>query len=216
LVDESIFMPQTVKVEFDSVYNAAFHGYKRHYLARDLSSLLLIGYAFRGNFESAKDILRSLPSAVLANRLAEDSILPLSPQDVANRLPGATTGLCLSAIEGAMYASMEYLMSGLPVVSTLSLGGRDYFFDDDFVRIVDPDPMLIRAAVNDLKSVHRSSQEIRLRTLLKVREQRSRLLDVLNDVGVVLTDVDHERQWSDRFRHGMLVWGEKSDLQSIL
>jgi hypothetical protein len=33
---------------------------------------------------------------------------------------------------------MEYLMSGLPVVSTLSLGGRDYFFDDDFVRIAGP------------------------------------------------------------------------------
>ena len=37
----------------------------------------------------------------------------------------ARVGLCLSAREGAMFASMEYLLSGLPIVTTPSMGGRD-------------------------------------------------------------------------------------------
>ena len=32
--------------------------------------------------------------------------------------------------EGANYSSSEYLLCGLPVVSTESSGGRDYWFDD--------------------------------------------------------------------------------------
>ena len=39
-------------------------------------------------------------------------------------------GLCLSKAEGAMYSSMEYLLCGLPIVSTKSIGGRDEFFTD--------------------------------------------------------------------------------------
>jgi len=39
-------------------------------------------------------------------------------------------GLCLSKKEGAMFASIEYLLCGLPIVSTRSVGGRDEFFTD--------------------------------------------------------------------------------------
>jgi hypothetical protein len=137
-VDETIFRPTASAIEFNSVYNAAFHRYKRHYLAREIDPLLLIGYSFRGSGAESDEVIRSLPSATLANTQADGTILPLPAHEISSWLCKAQTGLCLSAVEGAMYASMEYLMSGLPVVSTLSLGGRDYFFDDDFVRIAGP------------------------------------------------------------------------------
>jgi hypothetical protein len=115
-----------------------------------------------------------------------------------------------------MYASIEYLLTGLPVVSTLSLGGRDYFFDDDFVRIVDPDPRLVRAAVDELARAAGSREEIRRRTLATVREQRSRFVTLLDELGVALADLDAARLWSDRFRHGMLRWGRGGDLKLAL
>ena len=38
-----------------------------------------------------------------------------------------------------MLASIEYLLAGLPVVSTPSLGGRDHYFDDEYCLIAPPD-----------------------------------------------------------------------------
>ena len=36
----------------------------------------------------------------------------------------------MSSQEGAMYSSVEYLLCGLPIVSTKSTGGHDVFFTD--------------------------------------------------------------------------------------
>ena len=73
----------------------------------------------------------------------------------------AAVGLCLSAVEGAMYSSMEYLMAGLPIVSTPSLGGRDVYFDPDYCLIVEPEPAAIRRAVERLRDRAIPREEIR-------------------------------------------------------
>lgn len=49
-----------------------------------------------------------------------------------------------------MFASMEYLLCGLPIVSTPSIGGRDVFFDKDYVEIVEPDPHAVKEAVIEM------------------------------------------------------------------
>jgi len=48
---------------------------------------------------------------------------------VKQLLTQADFGAVFSAVEGNCYASNEYLLSGLPVLSTYSKGGRDYFYD---------------------------------------------------------------------------------------
>lgn len=50
--------------------------------------------------------------------------------DKINEIYGQSRcGLILSAEEGACFAAMEYLLCGLPVVTTPNIGGRDEFFD---------------------------------------------------------------------------------------
>ena len=56
-------------------------------------------------------------------------------------------GLCLSKSEGAMFASIEYLLCGLPIVSTKSVGGRDIFFTDENCIIADLHSGLIRGKI---------------------------------------------------------------------
>ena len=81
-------------------------------------------------------------------------------------------GLALSRREGAMFACTEYLLCGLPIVSTLSVGGRDFFFEDDFARIVDANPTAVREAVDDWSRTKISAQEIRTRVLKKIDAHR--------------------------------------------
>ena len=51
----------------------------------------------------------------------------LSSAQVAELLNASAAGLILSALEGQNRATIEYLMCGLPVVSTANRGGRDRF-----------------------------------------------------------------------------------------
>ncbi|MBZ9798895.1 glycosyltransferase [Mesorhizobium sp. ES1-4] len=188
MVSEEIFRPLLdVPVEFDAVYNARISHTKRHYLAFDIERLVHVTFSI-GELPRAGDraFIRRLrsqsPLHRIANPAVRDVVAPLAPHEVNRVYNQAAVGLCLSAAEGAMRSSMEYLMAGLPVVSTPSVGGRDVFFDPDYCIIAEPDPAAIRRAVETLRDRAIPREEIRDRTLAKVRAQRQELTVFLSDL----------------------------------
>jgi glycosyltransferase involved in cell wall biosynthesis len=82
-----------------------------------------------------------------------------------------------------MRASAEYLVAGLPIVSTPSVGGRDVFFDPDYCLIAAPNPRDIRQAVETLKSRDIPRDYIRLRTLAKLAPERHRFTALVESIG---------------------------------
>lgn len=186
MVSEDIFRPlPDVPVEFDAVYNGRMSHTKRHYLAFGIERLLHVTFSI-GELPLAGDraFIRRLqaqsPRHSIANPLDEGQPGWLSPPEVNRAYARAAVGLCLSPAEGAMCSSMEYLMAGLPVVSTPSLGGRDVFFDPDYCIIAEPDPAAIRRAVETLRDRAIAREEIRNRTMAKVWPQRRALMDFLS------------------------------------
>lgn len=75
-----------------------------------------------------------------------------------------------------MRASIEYLFAGLPVVSTLSRGGRDQFFDSDCCVSVPPSPQLIAEAVRELIAQRIPRDYVRRRTMHRLALHRERLI----------------------------------------
>jgi glycosyltransferase involved in cell wall biosynthesis len=75
-----------------------------------------------------------------------------------------------------MFASAEYMLWGLPVVSTRSIGGREEYFDDRFCLICEDDPASIAAAVKEAISRNIEPGVIRNTFLAKVMERRAGLL----------------------------------------
>ena len=119
---------------------------------------------------------RPIRARAMVNRIvAERGYIKLTAPVVARYLNQARVGLCLSADEGAMFASIEYLFCGLPVVSTAGLGGREFFFDPDFTIVVDENPAAIAAAVAELIRRAPRPAEVRERTLWAVRREREKL-----------------------------------------
>lgn len=181
-LDEHVFRPiGTGPPAFDAVYNARFAPWKRHELARDIERLALIGYrddllSGRAAERYLRHLREVLPRAVFCNEGNGGELRWLSPAEVNAVLNRAQVGLCLSAEEGAMFASMEYLLSGLPVVSTPSRGGRDYFFDPEYCRVVEPDPGAVRAAVAELITLGIPRATVRGRTLARVEADRARFV----------------------------------------
>lgn len=186
MVSEEMFHPlPDVPVVFDAVYNGRISHTKRHYLALDIERLVHITFSI-GEIPpaGARAFIRRLqaqsPQHHIANPIVDGMTAKLTTPEVNRVYNQAAVGLCLSAEEGAMYSSMEYLLAGLPIVSTPSLGGRDVFFDPDYCMIVEPEPAAIRRAVERLRDRAIPREEIRRRTLEKVRAGRLELTAYLS------------------------------------
>jgi glycosyltransferase involved in cell wall biosynthesis len=191
--------------EFDAIYNARLAPYKRHELCREVPRVGLIYYEpYPEDVAYLAGLKQQLPNAVLVNdlearratshipnpkvrafiieTLTKNRQFGLPPDIVARYCNRAHVGLCLSAAEGAMYASIEYLLCGLPVVSTVNRGGRDFFFDNEFCITVPPDPTAVAKAVEELIRRKVSPHRIRERTLLRMIHERNKFLEFVQAI----------------------------------
>lgn len=177
-VDETVFKPlANVKPKFDAVYNANFSAFKRRHLAAEIASCIHISYV--ADPTRRHDPIAELASAKaqfphhhFANRVTQGKVRRNSPATVNRNLALARVGLCLSAVEGAMTSSMEYLLAGLPIVSTPSRGGRDRYFHKDTSLIVEPNPRAVREAVAALIARDIPRDYVRDTTLKLIAPQR--------------------------------------------
>lgn len=172
MLAENIFQPMpTLPKRFHAVYNAHVWPYKRVGLASKIDSLRLI------TATEAKWHERIIEQRC---EHADVNKTPLTPKEVTEALNECYCGLALSAEEGTMRACTEYLLCGLPVVSTPSLGGRDVWFDDYNSIIVEPNPEAVATAVQRLVAEGRDPQRIRAGTLERMQQFRQTMIDYVN------------------------------------
>jgi glycosyltransferase involved in cell wall biosynthesis len=172
--------PRSLPKEFDAVCIAGIQRHKRIELARNLASCCIVFKSVdKAYFREIQPLVSHFVFAN-GNPLCNES-RRLPPNNVADWCARSRCGLCLSAEEGAMFASAEYMLCGLPVVSTRSIGGRDDYFDDRFCLICEDDPAAIAAAVKEVISRNVEPGVIRGAFLSKVMEQRVGLLRFIID-----------------------------------
>jgi glycosyltransferase involved in cell wall biosynthesis len=189
IVSEHIFRPlANLTPSFDAVYNARIARFKRHYLAAAIDRVLHVAYRCPNEMSPmagrahVRRILMQSPNHRFANKVVNGLPTRLTPEQVNQAYNQSSVGLCLSPVEGAMYASMEYMLAGLPIVTTPSRGGRDVFFDPDYCLTVDPDPRAVRDAVIALRDKAIPRDIVRQRTLERVEAARRRSLALLDQV----------------------------------
>lgn len=187
LVDERPFVVMDdVSKKYDAVYNAVMAPFKRHELAANVSALALITYFTEGSDSYFERISASLSDATWLNfrthppKRAAYRMIPQT--ELARRLNEARVGLCLSESEGAMFAAVEYLLCGLSIVSTPSIGGRDAFFDPRYVDIVEPDARAVSEGVQRMCERVVPPAHVRAATMQKIWEHRERLLNLLQQL----------------------------------
>jgi hypothetical protein len=222
-VPEQTFRPlDGVGVEFDAVYNARFLSFKRHHLAGHIGRMAYVAYPDPPSTAETRSEQRTLltetlghhPDHVLINPAVDGLPVRLPLDEVNVALNRAAVGLCLSAHEGANRASMEYLLAGVPVVSTPSIGGREVYFDPEYCTICDPDPDAVRDAVEDLRTRHIPRAYIRERTLAKIEPDRRRFLTLIDELREELggerqhddgvwpfSSLDELVSWDEHWRH---------------
>ncbi len=188
---ERIFRPlERAAVDFDAIYNAQLRPWKRHELTLEIESCAFLTYRDSLLLDAAPSEAAIMarhaatpPGHVFLNAFDEVGMpirLPLS--EVNRHLNRAGVGLCLSEREGAMFASTEYLLSGLPVVSTPSTGGRHVYYDAEYCWTVPPDPRSVAEAVAALKAKGIPRSYIHKRILERLGRDRARFLELINAI----------------------------------
>jgi len=184
-ISEAVFRPVNPhRPTYDAIYVARMAPTKRIELAAAIDRVayvLHIPDAANAWTKRTRARLETLaPSHTILNVWDGDKPLPLKAGALNLALADTAVGLCLSEVEGAMRASMEYLLAGLAVVTTPSLGGRDFYFDAEYCLTVPPNPRSVRDAVIALRDRQIPRQYIRERTLARLEPQRRAFLGMLD------------------------------------
>jgi glycosyltransferase involved in cell wall biosynthesis len=164
---------------YDAVYAARMAPYKRLHLAAKVPSLFVQTYGDCRTADGAYDLHAYEPRI----RHCDFNREWVPEDEVVNIYNRGRVGLALSEREGAMLASVEYMLCGLSLVSTRCSGGREQFFDDRYVSVVDPTPEAVAAGVQALLDRSVDPQLVRTETLRKLQQHRERLCDYI--VGII-------------------------------
>jgi glycosyltransferase involved in cell wall biosynthesis len=165
-----------VRKRHEAIYVARITPFKRHALLSEVPNVRLIGTFSENERTYAESILQSLEDVRWSNWYPSRLI--------AFPMNQARCGLCLSAEEGAMFVSAEYLLCGLPVVNTPNIGGRDLVMPDFAVKRVAAEASAVADAVRQWQAAALPAADIREATLSLMRPHRHKLLELLREIGV--------------------------------
>jgi hypothetical protein len=179
-LDENLFFVSEEAPEYDAVLNSKPAPFKRHYLSRLVENKIFISYG--ANQIQAQE---GVPPVNLESFMPRKIFWNLPSSEIPAILSRSAVGLILSEKEGACYASTEYLLCGLPVVSTLSRGGRDDYYDPENSIIADSNEVAVANAVKLALWLRRKGifvpQLIRKNTIKRMIVFRKRLCEALSE-----------------------------------
>jgi glycosyl transferase family 1 len=203
--DRTFTLAQGIDKRYSAVHTANLMKFKRHHLAWGVRQIALITYDPNG--ESSLDEISGYQEVAFLNQGLSGRIEYLPAERVNVIVNESRCGLILSELEGPNYASTEYLLCGIPVVSTPSLGGRDEFFDPRHVKIVEPSAEAVERAVAEWSDRAPPPEEIRESAMKKCRMHRERLLHWLCAIsGQELFATADENFWSPLFTEKLRTW----------
>tara|TARA_B100001564_G_scaffold359974_1_gene384291 strand:+ start:1302 stop:2291 length:990 start_codon:yes stop_codon:yes gene_type:complete len=208
-VSRKIFNIQSCDKMWDSVYTARMCEFKRHHLSYNLSNIL---YLTSGNKKGQSNpYTKKGHMLLMANQNNNFTLYHKSvPKKQVNYLLNRSrVGLCLSSKEGAMYSSIEYLLCGLPIVSTKSTGGRDVFFTNENCIIAEDTPESVAECVQKwLLNYPTLEQRQRIRQdAVSTQKQHTKILkNKLKEISSV--DIDIDKLYKEKFVHKWSYWGK--------
>tara|TARA_Y100001935_G_scaffold83595_1_gene69550 strand:+ start:1123 stop:2097 length:975 start_codon:yes stop_codon:yes gene_type:complete len=189
-IDESVFQPLSLRKKYRALYIARPTDFKRHYLAEKVEKLALAAGGFNHRNPEV-----DLPPA------DNDTRERLSKKEICQIINESQCGLCLSREEGACYSSSEYLLCGVPVVSTYSRGGRDVWYTEYNSILCEDTDEAVKEAVQEACVRKWDGNLIRKNHQTLARLYRNKFLVALQEVLIQFTSptLDAEEIFSNSF-----------------
>ena len=194
-IDEKLYpIIPDVKKLFDAIYVARVTPFKRQELARKIKTLRFIGWTSPLETDYFNKVMSMIPQAKWTCEVPSNKIY--------REINSARVGLCLSSEEGAMFVSAEYMLCGIPAVTTKNLGGRECLFPENAFYYVDDTPESVAEGVYKLIEKSPAPSEIRESYINNMRIHREIFIKLVQ--GIIDSNggnSDFESQWEQVFIH---------------
>ncbi|MGE4302265.1 MAG: hypothetical protein AB7F40_11770, partial [Victivallaceae bacterium] len=196
--------------EYDAIYIARITPFKRHALAAKIPKLLLVGDYSERESEYAKNTLHQMSGAEYRRKVRSFRI----PKAIGK----AACGLCLSAEEGAMFVSAEYVLCGAPVVNTSNIGGRDFMMPKFAVKHAEDSPQSVAAAVESWKAAPPDPAAIRRAAIEMMAPHRRKLRELIDEAFAEarLNDPKLPEKFTGNFPHKLGLRCRRTPLSDLL
>ena len=186
--------------KYHAVMNARMARWKRIELGSKIDNIAFI--TIQDDEKYLAEMKGLFRSAYWPNYEEGNKYTYLSRDKINTILNESYVGLIFSEMEGNNRATIEYLLSGIPVVSTKSKGGRDYFITPECGRIVDANQNAIAAAVEELISLELDPGQIRKLTMDKINQHRNVFVQIVEKVSNGSVKIELS-SWLDKFPSNM-------------
>jgi glycosyltransferase involved in cell wall biosynthesis len=165
----------------DLVIDSAFHEYKNVQIANKIKNTLHIGY-FKYCKENTDD--KVVPDFGTVANFINGYYRKIEKHQINIYYNQSLIGGIFSECEGACFASSQYLLAGLPVISVKSVGGRDIWYNEENSIICDNNENSVfeafEAAKSKIISGDFNREKIRELHLKQMDEHRNTLIEYIN------------------------------------
>jgi glycosyltransferase involved in cell wall biosynthesis len=134
--------------------------YKKHYLLRGCNHITKALISRQKNEKYLQNI------GITYNYVNEVLLSELEVNEIYNQ---SKVGVILSTKEGSCMASAQYLLCGLPIVSTYCQGGREDYYNEDNCILVEPNEESVKEGIEKCLKTNFDREKIRT-NFLKQRE----------------------------------------------
>lgn len=214
LLDYNLFNIYNIKndeLKYDMVMNCRPELWKRPFLAEKVSNLAYIKGACFG--KEKYDYTKLNCKFMNESRISEENVNEIYNQSYCAGI--------FSEKEGACYSSSEYLLAGLPVISTYSKGGRDTWYTPENSIIVEPTEDAVSNAVaiciQKIKNGTFNKKNIRNKHIEMSHEMRNNIINCTQYIfDLHNIKIDASDHWNKSFFHKFINNVGITDVINIL
>ncbi len=179
-LDERLYFPMEREQQWQALINARRKRFKRIHLVQELSSCCFITYATPDDdLAYDAELFRDIPHLHRPQYQGTSIQQCFNTEQLREYYARSACGLILSDMEGGCFSAAEYLLCGLPVVSTPNVGGRNVFFHNDYTYYCHANTHGVRLAVEAAQTCTLSPQEIRKTCLERMVYFRIKYMEML-------------------------------------
>ena len=190
-INENTFKIINIEKKYDLIVNSCWADYKRLELTKKVENKIYIGYSqddvqahrnipkdgYMPNFENKERVMKN------HKWIGKNKLVEYYNQSIA--------GGVFSKVEGSTFSSGEYLLCGIPVISTKCEGGREHWYNkhnsvicednkDDVVKSIE-------IVKNKIKNKEFNSEKIRNDHIAEMNIQRSNLTNKVIEIFTKIT-----------------------------
>jgi glycosyltransferase involved in cell wall biosynthesis len=186
LLDYNLFDIGTADKIYNAVINSRPFWWKRVYLANKVEKTVYIkGYDWAKD-NTSWDGYKNM-NVILKTQIKPHEVIQIYQESKVGLILSGNTGENQQGLnEGANYSSCEYLLCGLPVITTPSQGGRNFWFDEYNSIICEPNEDDVNNCVNimlkRLENNEINRNQIRNTAIDKINSLRNNFTEKLQEL----------------------------------